>query len=151
MTAPRRQHSWQAALTRALPRLAVVAVGLALILVSDNDVVDVIGVLTLVAGLLDLLRSWRYIRTGERPQPRVAAELSEPGPFAVELQAVGERQIDVIKVVREVTGAGLLEAKAATDSVPTTLVDGLSETSAERVRARLHRAGATTAVRGDGG
>ena len=68
-----------------------------------------------------------------------AAEKTE---FDVVLTDCGASKINVIKVVRELTGLGLKEAKAAVDSAPNTLKEGVSKADAEAMKAKLEEAGA---------
>ena len=62
--------------------------------------------------------------------------------FDVVLTDCGASKINVIKVVRELTGLGLKEAKAAVDSAPNTLKEGVSKADAEAMKAKLEEAGA---------
>ena len=71
-----------------------------------------------------------------------AAAAEEKTEFDVILTAAGAGKINVIKVVREVTGLGLKEAKAAVDSAPNTLKEGVSKADAEAMKAKLEEAGA---------
>ena len=68
-----------------------------------------------------------------------AAEKSE---FDVVLTDAGANKIKVIKVVREITGLGLKEAKEAVDGAPTTLKEGASKDDAEKIKAQLEEVGA---------
>ncbi|MBR2109147.1 MAG: 50S ribosomal protein L7/L12 [Ruminococcus sp.] len=68
-----------------------------------------------------------------------AAEKSE---FDVELKSAGAKKINVIKVVREITGLGLKEAKALVDGAPKTLKEGVSKEDAEEIKSKLEEAGA---------
>ena len=68
-----------------------------------------------------------------------AAEKTE---FDVVLADAGAEKIKVIKVVREITGLGLKEAKAAVDGAPTTLKEAVSKDDAEKIKAELEEVGA---------
>lgn len=68
-----------------------------------------------------------------------AAEQTE---FDVVLKAAGGNKIAVIKVVREVTGLGLKEAKALVDGAPKALKEGVSKEDAEAIKTKLEEAGA---------
>lgn len=68
-----------------------------------------------------------------------AAEQTE---FDVVLKAAGGNKIAVIKVVREVTGLGLKEAKALVDGAPKALKEGISKEDAEAIKTKLEEAGA---------
>ena len=71
-----------------------------------------------------------------------AAAAEEKTEFDVVLAEVGAEKIKVIKVVRELTGLGLKEAKAAVDGCPSTLKEGISKEDAEKIKAQLEEAGA---------
>lgn len=68
-----------------------------------------------------------------------AAEKSE---FDVELKGAGANKIAVIKVVREITGLGLKEAKALVDGAPKTVKEAVAKDEAEEIKTKLEEAGA---------
>lgn len=70
------------------------------------------------------------------------AAAAEQTEFDVVLKAAGGNKIAVIKVVREVTGLGLKEAKALVDGVPKALKEGVSKEDAEAIKTKLEEAGA---------
>ncbi|MDY0195536.1 MAG: 50S ribosomal protein L7/L12 [Sulfurovaceae bacterium] len=74
----------------------------------------------------------------------VAAEaVEEKTEFDVVLTSGGEKKINAIKVVREVTGLGLKEAKDAVENAPTVLKEGASKAEAEDIKKKLEEAGAS--------
>jgi len=78
--------------------------------------------------------------------PGEAAAAEEKTEFSVVLKAIGDNKIPVIKVVREVTGLGLKEAKEVVDGAPSAIKEGLSKEDAEQVKAKLEEVGATVAL-----
>ena len=70
------------------------------------------------------------------------AAAAEQTEFDVILKSAGGNKIAVIKVVREVTGLGLKEAKARVDGAPKALKEGVSKAEAEEIKAKLEEAGA---------
>ena len=72
-----------------------------------------------------------------------AAAAEEKTEFDVVLKEVGAEKIKVIKVVREVTGLGLAEAKALVDGAPKTLKEAAAKEEAEEIKAKLAEVGAT--------
>ena len=72
-----------------------------------------------------------------------AAAVEEKTEFDVVLKEVGAEKIKVIKVVREVTGLGLAEAKALVDGAPKTLKEAAAKEEAEEIKAKLAEVGAT--------
>ena len=73
-----------------------------------------------------------------------AAEQTE---FDVILKSAGAEKIKVIKVVREITGLGLKEAKALVDSAPKAVKEGASKDDAEAIKAKLEEVGAEVEVK----
>jgi len=67
----------------------------------------------------------------------------EKDTFDVVLTAAGGQKIAVIKVVREITGLGLKEAKDMVDAAPKNIKDGVKKADAEKMKAQLEEAGAT--------
>ena len=70
------------------------------------------------------------------------AAAEEKTEFDVELTEAGANKVKVIKVVREVTGLGLKEAKALVDGAPKALKEGVSKEDAEAIKTKLEEAGA---------
>ena len=62
--------------------------------------------------------------------------------FAVALTGVGDKKIQVIKVVRAITGLGLKEAKELVESAPTNVKEGLTKEEAEEIKGKLEEVGA---------
>ena len=77
--------------------------------------------------------------------PAEAAE--EKTDFNVELTEAGPNKVKVIKVVREITGLGLKEAKEAVDTAPTVLKEGVTKEEAEDVKAKLEAEGAKVTLK----
>jgi len=79
--------------------------------------------------------------------PGAAAPAEEQTEFNVILTGAGEKRINVIKVVREVTGLGLKEAKDFVDSLPKPVKEGVPKNEAEDIKKKLEEAGATAEVK----
>jgi large subunit ribosomal protein L7/L12 len=80
--------------------------------------------------------------------PAVAAEAEEEKTeFDVELTDVGKEKIKVIKVVREVTGLGLKEAKEMVDNAPKMVKEGIAKADAEALKAKFAEVGATATLK----
>ena len=71
-----------------------------------------------------------------------AAPAEEKTEFDVVLAEIGSEKIKVIKVVREVTGLGLAEAKAMVEAAPNAIKEGISKEDAEALKAKLEEVGA---------
>jgi large subunit ribosomal protein L7/L12 len=76
-----------------------------------------------------------------------APEVEEKTSFDVVLTAAGEKKIQVIKVVRELTSLGLKEAKDLVDGAPKAVKAGVSKEEAESVKAKLEEQGATVEIK----
>ena len=76
-----------------------------------------------------------------------AAAEEEKTEFDVVLESFGANKIAVIKVVREITGLGLKEAKEAVDGCPKALLEGVNKDKADEAKAKLEEAGATASVK----
>jgi large subunit ribosomal protein L7/L12 len=76
-----------------------------------------------------------------------AAAVEEKTEFTVELTAAGDKKIQVIKVVRELTGLGLKEAKDLVDGAPKAVKDGVSKEDAAKMKAALEEQGATVTIK----
>lgn len=75
------------------------------------------------------------------------AAAEEKTEFDVILASAGDKKINVIKVVREVTGLGLKEAKALVDGAPAPVKEGASKEDAEALKTKLEEAGATVELK----
>jgi large subunit ribosomal protein L7/L12 len=76
-----------------------------------------------------------------------AAAAEEKTAFDVVLTAAGDKKIQVIKVVRAVTGLGLKEAKDLVDSAPKSVKEGVAQDEADSVKSQLEEAGATVEIK----
>ncbi|MBU6955821.1 50S ribosomal protein L7/L12 [Hahella sp. HN01] len=75
------------------------------------------------------------------------AAVEEKTEFDVILQSAGEKKVNVIKVVRGITGLGLKEAKDLVDGAPSTVKEALSKDDAEKAKKELEEAGATVELK----
>ena len=76
-----------------------------------------------------------------------AEEVEEKDSFDVILEAAGDKKIQVIKVVRELTSLGLGEAKAVVDGAPKAVLEGATKEAAEKAKAALEEAGASVTLK----
>ena len=75
------------------------------------------------------------------------AAAEEKDEFDVVLEGVGDKKIQVIKVVREVTSLGLKEAKEVVDGAPSTVKEAVSKDEAEEIKSKLEDVGAAVALK----
>jgi large subunit ribosomal protein L7/L12 len=76
-----------------------------------------------------------------------AAPVEEKTEFDVVLKAAGEKKINVIKAVREVTSLGLKEAKDLVESAPANIKEAVSKDEAESIKKKFEEAGATVEIK----
>lgn len=76
-----------------------------------------------------------------------AAEAEEQTEFDVVLNAAGDKKIQVIKVVRELTSLGLKEAKDLVESAPAKVKEGISKDDADKAKAKLEEVGAVVEIK----
>jgi len=79
--------------------------------------------------------------------PAAAAAVEEKTEFDVVLKEVGEKKINVIKVVREVTSLGLKEAKDLVDGAPKTVKEGVTKDEAETIKKKFEAEGAKIEIK----
>ncbi len=119
-----------------------------------DDLLDQIGSLTLVeaAELKEKMEEAFGVTAAApvavaAPGGGGAAAEEEQTEFDVVLAAIGDKKIQVIKVVREVTSLGLKEAKELVDNAPGVVKEGVSKEEAEAVKAKLEDQGATVELK----
>ncbi|HQS66772.1 MAG TPA: 50S ribosomal protein L7/L12 [Sulfuricurvum sp.] len=121
--------------------------------VTKQDVLEFISNLS-VLELSELVKEFEE-KFGVSAQPvavaggavAAASADEEKTEFDVILKDAGEKKINVIKVVRALTGLGLKEAKDAVDGAPTTLKEGINKDDAEAAKKELEEAGATVEIK----
>jgi large subunit ribosomal protein L7/L12 len=122
--------------------------------ISKDDILEAVGSMT-VMELNDLVKafeekfgvsaaSFAGAGAGVAAAAPVVEEQTE---FTVMLNAAGEKKVEVIKVVRAVTGLGLKEAKDLVDSAPKAVKESVSKADAEALRKQLEDAGAKVEVK----
>ena len=89
--------------------------------------------------------------TAAAPVAVAAAGVADAGAakdsFDVELTSAGDKKVGVIKVVREITGLGLKEAKELVDGAPGVIKEGVAAAEAEEIKAKLEEAGASVTLK----
>jgi len=87
------------------------------------------------------------VAVGAMPAGGGAAAAEEKDEFDVELTAAGDKKIQVIKVVREITGLGLKEAKAFVESAPKVVKEGVTKDEANELKEKLETSGASITIK----
>ena len=125
--------------------------------ISKEDVIEYISNMT-VLELSDFVKELEEkfgvtaaapvaIAPGGAPAGQAAEAAPEKTEFDVILSAIGDKKIQVIKVVRAITGLGLKEDKALVDGVPGAVKEGVSQDEAENLKGQLEEAGATAEIK----
>ena len=109
---------------------------------TNAEIIDAIKELT-VMELNELVKACEE-EFGVSAAAEAAEEKTE---FDVELTSFGDQKIKVIKVVREITGLGLKEAKAAVEGAPKVLKEAVAKDEAEQIKAKLEEVGATVTIK----
>ena len=125
--------------------------------ISKEDVVEFISNMT-VLELSDFVKELEEkfgvtaaapvaMVAGGMPSGQAQEEAEEQTEFNVVLTAIGDKKIQVIKVVRAITGLGLKEAKAVVDGAPGPVKEGVSKEDAEGIKGQLEEVGATVEIK----
>jgi large subunit ribosomal protein L7/L12 len=121
---------------------------------NQEELLDTIGNMT-VLELAEFVEAFKdkfnvtAVAAAAAPAAAGAGEAvaEEKDEFDVVLEGVGDKKIQVIKVVREVTSLGLKEAKELVDSAPSTVREAVSKDEAEQIKAKLEEQGAKVALK----
>lgn len=121
--------------------------------VSKEDILEAISNMS-VMDIVDLVKSMEEkfgvsaaaVAVAAAPAAAAAA-VEEKTEFNVVLVKAGENKINVIKVVREVTGLGLKEAKDLVEAAPKAVKEGIAKDAAAELKKKLEEAGATVEVK----
>ena len=122
--------------------------------ISKEDILEAVGSLT-VMELNDLVKAFEEkfgvsaaaVAVAGPAGGGAAAAAEEQTEFTVMLTAAGDKKVEVIKVVRAVTGLGLKEAKDLVDGAPKAVKEGVSKADAEALKKQLEDAGAKVEVK----
>ena len=121
--------------------------------VSKEDILETIAGMT-VMEIVDLISAMEAkfgvtaaAAVAAAPVAVAAAPVEEKTEFDVVMTSFGEKKVEVIKVVRALTGLGLKEAKDAVEGVPSTIKEGIPKAEAEEVKKKLEDAGAKVEIK----
>ncbi|HOW61078.1 MAG TPA: 50S ribosomal protein L7/L12 [Candidatus Contendobacter sp.] len=121
--------------------------------VSKEDILETIAGMT-VMEIVDLISAMEAkfgvtaaAAVAAAPVAVAAAPVEEKTEFDVVMTSFGEKKVEVIKVVRALTGLGLKEAKDAVEGVPSTIKEGIPKAEAEDVKKKLEDAGAKVEIK----
>ena len=121
---------------------------------SKDEILDAIGNMSVIelAELIDAFKTKfnvtiAAVAAGGGGAAAAAPVVEEQTEFSVILKEVGAKKIQVIKVVRELTGLGLKEAKDVVDGAPKEIKGGVSKDEAAQIKAKLEAEGAVAEVK----
>ena len=122
--------------------------------ISKEDILEAVGALT-VMELNDLVKAFEEkfgvsaaaVAVAGPAGGGAAAAAEEQTEFTVVLAAAGDKKVEVIKVVRAVTGLGLKEAKDLVDGAPKPVKEGIAKADADALKKQLEDAGAKVEVK----
>jgi large subunit ribosomal protein L7/L12 len=122
---------------------------------TQEEIIDAIGGMT-VLQLSDLIKAIETkfdvkaaapVAVAAAPAAGAAAPVEEKTQFDVILKAAGEKKINVIKVVRAITGLGLKEAKDLVEGAPKAVKEGVTKDEAEKMKKELEENGAAVEIK----
>jgi large subunit ribosomal protein L7/L12 len=122
---------------------------------SNEQIIEAIAGKTLVE-VMELVKAMEEkfgvsaaapVAVAAAPAAGAAAPVEEKTEFTVSLKAAGEKKVEVIKVVRAITGLGLKEAKDLVESAPAVVKDAVSKDESEKFKKDLEAAGATVEIK----
>ncbi|AMW04374.1 50S ribosomal protein L7/L12 [Gemmatimonas phototrophica] len=122
--------------------------------ISKDEILDAIGAMSVIE-LADLIEQFKTkfnvtiaaVAAGGGAGAAPAAAVEEQTEFTVILKEAGAKKIQVIKVVRELTGLGLKEAKDLVDGAPKALKENVSKDEAAQIKAKLEAEGAGVEIK----
>lgn len=122
---------------------------------SNDQIIEAIATKSLVE-IMELVKAMEEkfgvsaaapVAVAAGPAAAAAAPAEEQTEFTVSLKSSGEKKVEVIKVVRAITGLGLKEAKDLVESAPATVKEAVSKDDAAKFKKDLEAAGATVEVK----
>ena len=111
---------------------------------KDWSILDVVEAVKAIEDEFGIKAAAAVATVAAAPAAGAAEPVEEQTEFTVNLTAVGDSKINVIKAVRELTQLGLKEAKDLVDAAPKPVLENVSKADAEKAVTRLKEAGATT-------
>ncbi len=124
--------------------------------ISKDDILDAVSAMS-VMDVVELVKAMEEkfgvsaaavaVSAGPVAGAAATAPVEEQTEFTVHLDSFGEKKIDVIKVIRELTGLGLKEAKDLVEGAPSIIKDGVSKADADNIKKKLEEVGAKVSVK----
>ncbi len=115
--------------------------------ISDMSVMDVVDLIEAMEEKFGVSAAAPIAAAAARGAGGEAAAVEEQTEFDVHMSTFGAQKVPVIKVVREISGLGLKEAKDLVESAPVNVKEGVSKAEAEEIKKKLDEAGASVEVK----
>jgi large subunit ribosomal protein L7/L12 len=114
---------------------------------SSWTVIEVAGLIKALEEKWGVSAAPAAVAVAAGPAAAAAAPVEEKTEFDVELSSAGDKKINVIKVVREITNLGLADAKNLVEGAPKLIKEGVTKDEAESIKKKLEEAGAKVSVK----
>ena len=119
--------------------------------ISQDDILNAVAEMSVIQ-VVELIKAFEEkfgvtAAAASAGPAAAAAVVEEQTEFNVILKGAGEKKVNVIKAVRELTGLGLKEAKEKVDTAPQVIAEGVSKEAAEDAKKKLEEAGAEVEVK----
>jgi large subunit ribosomal protein L7/L12 len=115
--------------------------------ISNMSVIDVVELIKMMEDKFGVSAAAAAVAVAAPGATTAAAAVEEKTEFSVVMTSFGANKVGVIKVVREITGLGLKEAKDMVEGVPANVKDAIPKADAETVKKKLEEAGATVEIK----
>jgi large subunit ribosomal protein L7/L12 len=110
--------------------------------IAEKSVMDIVELVKMMEEKFGVSAAAAVAVAGPAAGGAAAAAVEEKTEFTVVMSSFGEKKIDVIKIIREITGLGLKEAKDMVEGVPATVKEGIPKADADAIKAKLEGVGA---------
>jgi large subunit ribosomal protein L7/L12 len=115
--------------------------------ISNMTVLEIVDLVKLMEDKFGVTAAAPVAAAAAGPAAAAAPAAEEQTEFTVTMTSFGANKVGVIKVIREITGLGLKEAKDLVEGVPATVKDGIPKADAEAIKKKLEDAGAVAGVK----
>ena len=115
--------------------------------ISEMSVMDIVELIKDMEEKFGVSAAAAAVAVAAPAGGEAASQAEEQTEFAVVLSSFGGNKVAVIKVVREITGLGLKEAKELVEKVPSNIKEGISKEDADALKTKLEEAGASVEIK----
>ncbi len=115
--------------------------------ISNMTVLEIVDLVKMMEDKFGVTAAAPVAMAAAGPAAAAAPAAEEQTEFTVTMTSFGANKVGVIKVIREITGLGLKEAKDLVEGVPSTVKEGIPKADAEAIKKKLEEAGAAAGVK----